>query len=107
MKRFFAPLFVAVSVLVACAPEPQSTQTMRAGDWFGYATLDELVAASDLVVRVTVIEADSYSLQPGAAKSRLNWYTDTRVSVEKALKGSAPNEVIVLHTGLVGEPSTM
>lgn len=80
---------------------------MRVGLWDGYATLEGLVAASDIVVRVKVIDGSGYSLQPGAAKSLLNWYTDARVTVEKVLKGSAPNEVIVLQTGLVGEPSTM
>jgi hypothetical protein len=108
VKRFCVCLLVAVALVGACAPsEPQSTHTMRQGHWDGYATLDGLVAASDLVVRVKVIDASGYSLQPGAAKSLLNWYTDTRVAVEKVLKGSAPSEVIVLQTGLMGEPSTM
>jgi hypothetical protein len=80
---------------------------MRRGLWDGYATLGDLVAGSDLVVRVKVTESNGYSLQPGAAKSLLNWYTDTTVTVEKVLKGSASGEVIVLQTGLVGEPSTM
>jgi hypothetical protein len=80
---------------------------MRVGLWDGYATLGGLVAASDIVVRVKVIDGRGYSLQPGAAKSLLNWYTDTRATVEKVLKGSASSEVLVLQTGLVGEPSTM
>lgn len=107
MKRFFACLFVAVGVLVACTPEPQSTQTMRQGLWDGYPSLGGLVAASDLVVRVKVLDGNGYSLQPGAAKSRLNWYTDTRLTVEKVLKGSATGDLIVLQTGLLGEPDTM
>jgi hypothetical protein len=108
VKRLYLSLLALVTLLVACAPsEPKSMQTMRVGLWDGYATLDGLVAASDVVVRVTVIDGNSYSLQPGAAKSLLNWYTDTRVTVEKELKGSAPNEFIVLQTGLVGESSTM
>lgn len=65
------------------------------------------MAASDLVVRVKVINGRGYSLQPGAAKSQLNWYTDARMTVETVLKGSAPIEIVVLQMGLVGEPSTM
>jgi hypothetical protein len=98
----------AVALVIACSPSgPQSTQTMRQGLWDGYATLGDLVSGSDLVVRVKVLDGSGYSLQPGAAKSLLSWYTDTRVTVERVLKGSAQGEVIVLQTGLVGEPSTM
>ena len=108
VTRFYLTLVVAVALVVGCsASEPQSTQTMRQGLWDGYATLGDLVSGSDLVVRVKVIDGNGYSLQPGAAKSQLNWYTDTRVTVERLLKGSAPSEVIVLQMGLVGEPSTM
>jgi hypothetical protein len=98
---------LAVTLLVACTPEPQSTNTMRQGLWDGYATLGDLVVASDLVVRVKVIDGRGYSLLPGAAKSQLNWYTDARMTVERVLKGSAPSEIVVLQMGLVGEPSTM
>jgi hypothetical protein len=107
VKRFQLSVLIALTLLVACNPEPQSTQVMRQGLWDGYATLGDLVAGSDLVVRVKVIEGRGYSLLPGAAKSQLNWYTDNRVTVERVLKGSAPSEVIVLQMGLVGEPSTM
>lgn len=109
VQRFYLSLLVAVTLLIACTSEPQSTHTMRQGLWdfSGYATLADLVSGSDLVVRVEVIDANGYSLQLGAAKSVLNWYTDTKVTVEKVLKGSAPSEVIVLQTGLFGEPSTM
>jgi hypothetical protein len=107
VKRFYVSLLVALALVVACTSEPQSTQTVRVGLWDGYSGLAGLVAASDLVVRGTVHDGNGYSLQPGAAKSRLNWYTDTRVMVEKVLKGSVLSEVIVLQTGLVGEPSTM
>ena|SRR5688572_17518313 len=105
--RFDLSLLLAVALLVACTPEPQSTHTMIQGFWDRYATLGDLVAASDLVVRVKVTDGRGHSLLPGAAKSQLNWYTDTRVAVEKVLKGSAPSEVIVLQMGLVGEPATM
>lgn len=80
---------------------------MRQGFWDGYESLDQLVAGSDVVVRVKVVDGTGYSVQPGAAKSLLNWYTDTRVTVEKVLKGNPPSELIVLQTGLLGEPSTM
>ena len=80
---------------------------MIQGLWDGYATLGDLVAASDLVVRVKVIDGRGYSLLPGAAKSQLNWYTDARMTVEKVLKGKALDEIVVLQMGLVGEPSTM
>jgi hypothetical protein len=107
VKRFDLSLLFAVTLLVACAPEPQSTNTMRQGLWDGYATLVDLVSASDLVVRVKVIDGRGYSLVPGAAKSQLNWYTDARMTVEKVLKGGAPNEIVVLQMGLAGEPGTM
>jgi hypothetical protein len=94
-------------LLSACTSEPRSTNTMRQGLWDGYATLGNLVAASDVVVRVKVIDGRSYSLLPGAAKSQLNWYTDARMAVERVLKGSAQNEIVVLQMGLVGEPATM
>ena len=100
-------LVVAVTLLIACAVEPQSTNTMRQGLWEGYSTLGDLVTASDLVVRAKVTDGRGYSLLPGAAKSQLNWYTDTRVAVEKVMKGNASSEVTVLQMGLVGEPATM
>lgn len=98
----------AVALMSACTFwEPRSTHANRVGLWDGYRTLSELVGASDLVVRGKVIESNAFSLNPGATKSVLNWYTDVKVMVEKTLKGSATSEVIVLQTGVAGEPSTM
>jgi hypothetical protein len=110
MRGYLRPvvaLVCAVVLATACAPEPQSTSTMRVGMWEGYSSLEKMIAASDLVVRGKVIENHGYSLQPGAAKSRLNWYTDTKLVVEKSLKGSASGEIIVLQAGVAGEPGTM
>ncbi|HET7701555.1 MAG TPA: hypothetical protein VFM06_11895 [Candidatus Limnocylindria bacterium] len=106
MRVVSATLGAVVLVFAsACDQVPQSTHAESAAMWQRHETLEALVEASDVIVRARVIDnAEVYSVGSGSARNLPIYFTDTRVAVERLLKGVAPQELLVWQTGRAGDP---
>lgn len=104
MKRTFVSLLTAsvfaVGLLTGCASEPRSSHAESSAVWDHHGTLAELLQASDVVVRARVIErARAEGIDYGSSRSKLLYYTDTRVGVDKYLKGTGASTLTVRQMG--------
>lgn len=100
--RRIAHLLIAVLAVVSlasCASAPKSSYAESAALWEYYDTLPALVQASDIVVRARVVERMAVrAIDYGSIRGKI-YYTDTRVAVEKYLKGTGSPEIVIRQIG--------
>src|SRR5687768_3889028 len=105
MKRMYGAIVILVVVLVGCSTAPRSYHAESGALWRHYETLEALMAASDLVVRARITDAQrAYSAGPINARNLALYFTDTTVRVERFLKGEGPGELTVWQHGKAGDP---
>jgi hypothetical protein len=93
-------VLTAVFLLAGCAAEPRSTRAESAAMWEHFPTLDALVQASDVVVRAEVMSRSGIEkVDYGSPRGKQLTYTDTNVSVEKYVRGSGPNRIVIRQLG--------